>query len=186
MDSKREILMKYVIIHGYGSSPETSNSVRIFKEMISEYDGNAEIITPTYDVFDIQRSVENIMYMVDHHTIVIGISLGGFIARYVANMSKAFKLLMVNPSIHAYENLKKYPEITDVCHTFKPLYIEEDIHDLGIMVLLAMDDDVVDPIPTYNLYRDRAIVIHSDGGHRMTTLPTLDHYIFRFLNTING
>ncbi len=73
----------------------------------------------------------------------------------------------------------------DVCHTFKPLHIEEDIHDLGIMVLLAIDDDVVDPIPTYNLYRDRAIVIHSDGGHRMTTLPTLDHYIIRFLNTIH-
>lgn len=179
--------MKYVIIHGYGSNPETSTSVSVLKSIITAYDSVATILTPTYDVYDIQSTVKSIVDVVDEHTVVIGVSLGGFIARYVANVANAFKLILVNPSIHAYDNLKKYREMDNyVCDEFKSLYIEEDHPDLGILVLLAMDDDVVNPLPTFELYEDRAYIVQSNGGHRMTTLPSLDHYIVKFLNTING
>lgn len=179
--------MKYVIIHGYGSNPETSTSVSVLKSIITAYDSDATILTPTYDVYDIQSAVKPIVDVVDEYTVVIGVSLGGFIARYVANVASAFKLILVNPSIHAYDYLKKYPELRDsVRDHFKSLYVDDDHPDLGILVLLAMDDDVIDPLPTYNLYRDRAMVIQSNGGHPMTTLHSLDHHIFKFLNTING
>lgn len=180
-------MMKYLIIHGYGSTPENSTSVNVFKEIISTYDENAEIITPTYDVNDIKASTSRIVDMADDHTVVIGISLGGFIARYVAMMCNAYKLILVNPSIHAYENLKKYDELSDrVCDSFKELFVVDDNPTIGILVMLAMNDDVVDPYVTYEKYKDRALVVLSDGGHRMTTLPTLYPHIEKFLNTVCG
>lgn len=179
--------MKYVIIHGYGSSPETSKSVKIFKEMISEYDGNAEIITPTYDILNMDESINEIIKNVNVDTVLIGVSFGGFIARYVANVVKVSKLIMVNPAIHAYHDLKQFNEIpTNVCDQLVKYYVKEDSPVIGILVLLAMDDVIIDPKTTDALYENRAIVIHSNGGHRMTTLPLLSPHFEKFLNTISG
>lgn len=182
-------MTKIVIIHGYDSSGETSSTVKKLTEMFLDHDHTIEVVAPSYKENMPVETMEYISSLVDENTIVIGSSLGGFIARYVANHCNALKLIMINPSIQAYDNLKKYigdgKMDLESCNAYKPYYVVEDDPELDIMVLLASNDDVVNPNVTYDIYKDRAVLWYGNGGHRMADLVDYKEEIVKFINIVH-
>lgn len=182
-------MTKIVIIHGYDSSGETSSSVKKLTQIFKDHDQTIEVVAPSYNESMPDDTMEYLSSLVDENTIVIGSSLGGFIARYIANHCNALKLIMINPSIHAYDNLKKYigdgKMDLESCDAYKPYYVEQDDTELDIMVLLAANDDVVNPNITYDIYKDRAVLWYGNGGHRMADLIDFKEEIIKFINIVH-
>lgn len=173
------------VFHGYGSTSETSRSVKEIKEMYKEY----EIVTMDYDAdkptpSEAQMSEKistllNTKFSDAEEVVFLGISLGGFWARYFSNKYPFSKLIMVNPSLDPKNSLQKYMS-QEKCFD----YIKFEVDDLSstpIFVLLAEDDQVVNPLLTKQLYDNRAMLKTCNGGHRLDLLEYRDF----FLDAIN-
>jgi len=165
-----------IVIHGSGGSPDTSNTVKSIKKYFLENAGmSSEIVTPTYsekDTYDITRQYFDslISDYPDYQTVaVIGNSLGGYWARYLANRIPGAKFIGLNPSFNFYGNDD-----------------EQDKPDMPITIYVAKDDDVVDPAYAINRYKDRGhVVVLERGGHRLTNvLPDILPCISKDIYTI--
>lgn len=177
-----------IALHGYGSSPSSSSTIKTLKNGLKEY----SFISPKYDEKDPSGTAGKLLSMAtsvpeNEELVIIGASLGGFWARWLANKVRGAKLVLINPSINAPENLKKYVASGGLASSevdaYKPYKISTDRSSMSIMVIVAMDDDVVSPKETVSLYNGRAEVHKGTGGHRMSTLNTYIDSIKKFIET---
>jgi dienelactone hydrolase len=153
--------MLVIAVHGKGSTAETSNTVQTLKKYFQD---EADVITPTYSDTDPYEKTKKYFdsfvksYSQYHTVAVIGASLGGFWAKYLANRIAGAKYVGLNPSLNFYKT-----------------GIEKDKPDLPITIYVAKDDNVVDPKVAMNFYRTRGDVKTLDsGGHRLSeVLPKL-------------
>ena len=150
-----------IAVHGKGSTAETSNTVQTLKKYFKD---DADVITPTYDDKDSYEKTKKyfdsfVKPYTQYGTVaVIGVSLGGFWAKYLANRIAGSKYIGLNPSLNYYKT-----------------GIEHDKPDLPITIYVAKDDDVVDPHVAMKHYQTRGKVNALDsGGHRLVNvLPKL-------------
>lgn len=179
-----------IALHGFGSTADSSSTIRTIKELFSE---SVNLITPTYDAFDPNATSKQLLNIAnavahDEEMIIFGISLGGFWARWLANNVKGAKLILVNPSINAPVNLKKYTNehgiTNDILAIYSDFYIKNDKAEIPTLVLVSMDDVVVPPQDTLDTYSGSAVIIESSGGHRFPHLPQYHNNITTFINTI--
>ena len=157
---------KIIVFHGRLSSAETSGFVKNIKENFKD------VVAVNYDyregfdkcVESIDQQIKNVVY-----GMMVGISLGGYFARYFANQYQA-ELVMVNPSLTYFGEM------------------EEDNVDISIAVILGQKDDVVDPQYAIDLYDGRArIVVVPDGDHRMKDhYPLINKEISKNLTSVFG
>lgn len=147
-----------IALHGRNSSAEKSHTVAACREYFVAR--GYEFIAPTYDTAATRE--ENAAFFnrfirsLDRSKTyaVIGCSLGGYWARYVANRLGDARLVMINPSLRFYgdDDLIDHP-------------------DLPIALWIALDDDVVPPAYALNLYAKRASIKTFDiAGHRFSPL----------------
>lgn len=150
-----------IAVHGKGSTAETSNTVKTLKNYFKD---DADVVTPTYSHEDSYEKTKKYFdtfvkpYPQYAAVAVIGVSLGGFWAKYLANRIAGAKYVGLNPSLNYYKT-----------------GIEADKPGMPITIYVAKDDDVVDPNVAINHYSKRGDVKALDhGGHRLTdVLPKL-------------
>jgi len=151
-----------IAIHGKGSTAESSNTVQTLKKYFADA---ADVITPTYSDKDSYETTKKYFddlakknYDKYDSVAVIGASLGGFWAKYLANRISHSKYVGLNPSLDFYKT-----------------GIEKDKPDLPITIYVAKDDDVVNPQVAIKHYKSRGDVKTLDkGGHRLVdVLPSL-------------
>lgn len=143
-----------IALHGKGSTAESSNTVQKLKAYLSE--NGMDVITPTYDTNASHEEIEEFMNQyinpyIEYATVaVIGISLGGYWAKYLANRLYGAKYIGLNPAINFYNR-----------------GVEKDKVGLPINIYVAKDDDVINPSLAIETYAKRGkVTILSEGGHR--------------------
>lgn len=152
-----------IAIHGRGSSAEKSNTVATLRAFFESRYG---FVAPSYNSDMTKEALEKFFDTFvesldkERTYAVVGCSLGGYWARYVANKLEGARLVMINPSLRYYGG-------DVVCN---------DNPDMPIFVYVASDDDVVDPkyILESEYCNGRALaIIYKDGGHRFSHLPNV-------------
>lgn len=183
-----------IFIHGFGSTGLTSSTGKALVEAFP----NEDIVRISYNYIDPDADVTHIIDTINAMSIdvtLVGISLGGFVARFIATQCpNVEKLIMLNPSLNAPESLKKYEGSTvngrvvpkGFYEAFIPMTVEKDNPELPIYVAVCSDDDVVDPKRTIETYIDRADLLITEGGHRIPFNDDVKAFINRALNTVFG
>ena len=183
-----------IFIHGFGSDGMSSSTGNSLKEAFP----NEKIICVSYDYLNPAVDIANIINLINDMTedvTLIGISLGGFIARYVASQcANVERLILLNPSLNAPDSLKKY-EGTDVngrivplgfSDAYSPMIVQSDHPELPIFVIVGILDDVVEPSHTIETYRERAAVMVVECGHKIPFTNEIKNYINKAMNIIFG
>ena len=149
--------------HGYGSSPR-SDKVADLQRVFG--DVQAPPIPVLFD--DAQQVldafIEDLLKQ-QRTLIIVGTSLGGYWAGKIG-AKYDIPAVLINPSVNPCSSLKKYKNeaLTDnELSKFVALVPSSSPR----IVLLAIDDDVIDPGEAMKLFADNAKVqCFPDGGHR--------------------
>lgn len=188
--------MKIVVLHGFGSNAQTSSTVNTLREAL----GPDNVVGISYPYWDADAAAGQLITQIDsidEHVVLIGVSLGGFWARYIASQcSNVDRLILLNPSLNAHTSVKKYENTTVNGHEIGPGYaksmeqyrIVKDCPLLPINIVVCLDDDVVDPEQTIIEMKGRArMKIMETGGHRIDcSKQEVIQFINNAINTIFG
>lgn len=176
--------MKIVFLHGFGSTSTVSTTGRGIRRVFADQDVaclDYDSITPAQDMPRLQQEIE-----VYGDVVLIGVSLGGFLARYLASKCLNVKrLILLNPAIgaastaHTLVGQEVHGRIVpeDFYQQFKDLLVEQDRKDLAISVVLCTDDEVVDPQVTLDRFSRHATLLLTQGGHTLPFLPHVNAFI---------
>lgn len=201
-----------IVIHGFGSSGESSSTCRLIQERFPEH----RVIAPSFNSAMLETAAEDLVAEInselsdeDENLFFVGVSLGGYFARYLANNSlelfgkPCFDLVLLNPSLDAPENLKTRIG-TNKNHATGEMFcvssmqvqslerfkIETDREGLAIYLMVAANDDVVDPSFALEIFRDRAHCWKlPKGGHRLSDAESrrlVCSFIQDAINTVAG
>lgn len=174
-----------VFLHGYGSSGSSSSTGKIVKSIFPD----STVMCFTYDYSNPNNSAADIIRQlneIDTNEIelIIGVSLGGFWARWLANRLSV-PLVMINPSLQPQQSLLTRPEVdSSSLKDFDKYSVSGDAVDLPITVLLGTDDQVVSPELAIQTYCDRARVILVDGGQHQLTPEQITTPLIQAYNTV--
>lgn len=188
--------MKNVILHGFGATAESSSTVNALREAL----GPDNVVGISYSYWDADAAAGQVTTQIKdikEPVVLIGVSLGGFWARYAASQCpNVDQLILLNPSLNAHTSVSKYENTTVNGHDIKPGYadamtkyrIVKDYPELPIHIAVCLDDDVVDPEPTVMEMKDRAqMLIMKTGGHRIDcSKQEVIQFINKAIDTIFG
>jgi len=153
-----------IALHGKNSHPNKSATIKAIRERFSN-ENEFRILAPAYD--STKRFGELVEYfdlllprlnkIAEKHEIVavVGTSLGGFWARYIASKITGAGWIGLNPSMLFYGIGVIGCGFGENPNTPKRL-------------IIAGDDDVVDPNVAVDMFRGDAHITVIDGGHRFT------------------
>lgn len=168
---------KVVVLHGWGGTGESSTTVtRIVTHFETQ---GVECISPTYDYTDPTRTqlqlFNALVYsdLINEGFFVVGISLGGFWSRWLANQYQGTGLFLLNPALSASLTLKKYLGEIGFCERqlmlFKNYQVKYDRPDLVISAVVATDDEIINSITVETIIgKDRCELTYVTGGHRLS------------------
>ena len=158
-------------IAGYNSSGNTTRKLQAHIPHLLEL---------TYDVLQPATSLAQMAQQIQQTNAptitLIASSLGGWYAErlsaLITNTTPNIHLhiILYNPSINAETNLSKYglaSDILDEYNTLKNQYPSAFTRHTRT-IIVSTDDDVVSPQDNIPYYTDRAEMILTTGGHRMT------------------
>lgn len=123
---------------------------------------------------------------------IIGASLGGFYALYLAHHFK-LPAVLINPAIPPLAPLANLNEQTsqdqrfiwtaEVCEALKPYFIEAlPAETLAKLLLLQqMDDEVLDPKRALSYFQGASIHRAVGGGHKFEKIAVFDQHIKQFM-----
>lgn len=157
-------------------------------QAIKERFKDQTVITPTYDItkpFALAAQLKDLTKLHgDEELHIVGISFGGFLARWLAHNSSRIvsTLILLNPVLDGAGQLKERMGsnksfvggddivVTEaIVDVFKGFKIHEDKAGLPIHVLLGAQDDVIDYLPTLEHYKGRAMVeVIGSADHRFS------------------
>lgn len=174
-----------IYLHGFNSTGSSAKG-QFLKENLPAI----PVLTPTYDyqpavaMIFLERLVEQEVQQKEH-MMLIGSSLGGYYAQYLAHQFNV-KLVLINPALtptatlHDYlgENTNFY---TGVTYTLTQAHLdalqEMDVPDpcadpVPTLLLLDKADEVIDYHVAVNRYQHCAeVVLFDDGNHQFQHLP---------------
>jgi predicted esterase YcpF (UPF0227 family) len=186
---------KYIYLHGFASSPESETC----KKMMSKID-NLECLDycPDMNMFTATKNLLEYFHNIDKSDkiIVIGSSLGGYLADYIGAKFN-FPVALINPLVDL-DYLSKYigtsPKnyYTSVSCEFS----EEHLANLrkyeadkstnnAVLVLLDEGDEIIDSKLAINKYNKAEVIVYPGGSHRfehwdeaITEILKLDEFTF--------
>jgi predicted esterase YcpF (UPF0227 family) len=165
---------KILYIHGFASCAKSSKA-----QALKAFFGEANIIAPDLPPAPID-AVEMIQEMIDDEdiTMIVGSSLGGFYAAYLAELN-AIKTVLINPSLRPFETLAPFIGWQqrlcgeDEAFEFKSIYLEHlknysvDIPQRGsYLVLLQSGDELLDYHLAQSCYKEHRVIVEQGGSHR--------------------
>lgn len=168
--------MKMFMFHGLGSNTQKSQTCQLFRETFDN------VITPSWNFNNLQQIIDEIMKEQDDHLVLCGISFGGYIARYLANSmeNRNIELVLLNPLIDPsnilvrdtytdYTNNETVTITDDAKELIRDLYIPISNDGIPTTVVVAKDDNIIDPSIAIDEYENRArMIILDEGGHRLS------------------
>ena len=162
-------------MHGFASSGQGAKA-RLFREYCKEKD--IKFIAPSLSyipelaILTLQELIESY----DEKITLIGSSLGGYYALYLAK-KYSLKVVLINPSIYPYETLKKvehYPTNFYDGTTFEwnehhieslKVYEVNDLNEVKGLLLLQKGDETLDYKEALNKLPNAEIILEEDGNH---------------------
>lgn len=181
--------MIIVYLHGFRGNPNTKKKTELRKMY-----PNARVIAPDYRphcpvtasvaLEDLNRELGN------EEVIVIGTSLGGFWAKWCTHQF-GWKGVLINPKNDPwnmkpgrYEQYGTGDEIRLAGFVLGRYHMFE-VYSGHYEVVVALDDDVVNPYKTERLYAEMGFEVHKfeTGGHRFENIERLRSIIDRSINT---
>lgn len=183
-------------LHGFRSSPQ-SNKARILADHIATKHSKVRWWCPQLPPSPREATAliaEGIANWPRQNMAVVGSSLGGYYASWVAQLARC-KSVMINPAVNPARDLEHHigeqsnwhdPE--DVFY-FRPEYIEElrqlDTRDLTAaapeMVLIAQGDKVLDWLEMSERYPYALQLVQEGGDHALSNFPEYLERIDEFL-----
>ncbi len=181
--------MKILYIHGFNSAGYGEKINHLKKAF-----GDENVISPTLS-YDPEKAMKQLEFLTDaikdkDDLIIVGTSLGGFYAAYLAYKYKVLAVL-INPSIDPYTSLssqvghqknyksdEEYEFTKQHLESLKKYYVPEEklkeIKDL-IFVYLDEEDELLDSKKTKDYYEKHGIYVkmYPGGNHRFTHMPEL-------------
>ncbi|MDR2297951.1 MAG: esterase [Comamonas sp.] len=183
-------------LHGFRSSPQ-SNKARILADHIATKHPQVRWWCPQLPPSPREATAliaEGIANWPRQNMAVVGSSLGGYYASWVAQLARC-KSVMINPAVNPARDLERHigeqsnwhdPE--DVFY-FRPEYIDElrqlDTRDLTAaapeMVLIAEGDEVLDWREMSERYPHALQLVQENGDHALSNFPEYLERIDEFL-----
>lgn len=172
-----------IALHGWGSTGEGSVTLQRARKYFEAR--NVEFHSPTYDFTDPDATADLLLKTLDdvgvQDPFIMGISFGGFWARWLANQVDAATLFMLNPALDAYLETAKYlgenkNYVTGLSYFFvqtrrfqlRKYQIALDKPLIPMTSIIAMDDETVPPLVTEKMIGSkRCLVRYVTGGHRL-------------------
>ena len=181
--------MKVLYIHGFNSAGygEKINHLKNFF-------GDENVITPTLP-YDPQKAIKQLEFLVEaikdkDDLLLVGTSLGGYYALYLADKYKV-PAILINPSTEPYITLKSQigPQINyksneeyiwteEHLKSLEKLKVDEEkqklLKDL-VYVYLDEEDELLDSHKTKDYFEEKGIYVKMfpGGNHRFVHMPEL-------------
>lgn len=173
-----------VYLHGFNSSPQSVKARQAadwLAQNTPQHDFQCPVLRPYPG--EARQQLESLLARLQGPVWLIGSSLGGFYATWLAELHD-LPAVLVNPSVHPYDTLRDYlgPNrnlYTDVPWEFRPEHIAELeamrveplAHPENFMVLAQAGDEVLDYREAERKYRDGRLVIEEGGDHSFRDFP---------------
>lgn len=164
-------------LHGFASCGE-SNKTRELKAYFGEKNLLAPDLPPA--PIDAIKMVEDLI-STEKVSMLIGSSLGGFYATYIAE-KHSMKAVLINPSIRPFDTLASYVGWQQrYCDNerfeFKALYLEQfrqlmshSVERGDYLVLLQSEDEVLDYKEAMKQFASQRVVVEYGGNHRFENI----------------
>jgi len=173
-------MSKMLYLHGFASCGEGNKSL-----ILKKYFGEEILFSPDLppSPFDAIEEIE-ILIKREKIDILIGSSLGGFYATYLAEKHH-LKAILLNPSTQPWQTLAPYVGwqkrfCDNEMFEFKEVYLKQLQTLLATpkngryLVLLQSEDEVLDYTKAQSLYNKHKIIIEYGGNHRF---ENIDDYL---------
>ncbi|MEM7403730.1 MAG: YqiA/YcfP family alpha/beta fold hydrolase [Pseudomonadota bacterium] len=171
-----------VVFHGFMSAVPNGTFKRLYRKFRRDY----TVIGINYNPLEVERTLGllndvALRHLQGRQVTVIGTSLGGFWARYFGKLTRAHRVVMLNPLVRPQRQLQKYAGRTrqNVRRARKYVIRQTDLADYArfdvrrfdgppTLLIVTLDDDFVDPniaIRTYRGSVNMTIEAYDSGGH---------------------
>lgn len=179
---------KVLYLHGFASCGEGNKSLEL-----KRFFGADNVIAPDLppSPLDAIQMIEEIL-IATRFDVLIGSSLGGFYATYLAEKYK-MKAILLNPSTEPWETLSSHLGwqkrfCDEEVFEFKAVYLEQlktlqTASDKGrYLLLLQSGDEVLDYTKAQSLYNMHKIIVEYGGNHRFENIDEYLSMIEKFIN----
>jgi hypothetical protein len=188
---------KILYLHGFNSSPESHKARVLHDYMQRQGLGNLVDIPkipplPAAAIELLQQHADKIIE--DHPLSLVGSSLGGFYATWLAEKYNC-PAVLINPAVRPHELLMKYLGenknyytgenwVLDHNHIkqFRELYIERVTQLERYLVLLQTGDDTLDYREALQKYAGCSILVEQGGSHEFSGFERHLEKILSFCN----
>ncbi len=174
-------------IHGFASCGD-SNKTRLLKEHFNNVISPDVPVDPDEAISFLQKTI------VDNDvSLIIGSSLGGFYAAYLAEKFQ-IKAVLLNPSTQPFLTLAPYVGTNEFfCsgETFQwtkehitklfSYAVSKDSIKAPVLVLLQKGDEVLDYSKAEEVYKDYKVIVQEGGNHRFENLNEYIGIIAEFI-----
>jgi len=187
-----------IYLHGFNSAGSGSK-VNLLKTL------GMDVIAPSYPSNDIDKAIKIVSNIIednkdkDKEIMLVGSSMGGFMAQYLSQKYNTM-LVLINPATNITQTLKLYiGNNTNYLTGEKYILTEQDIakftqydikqyrNELGALLLLDKNDNVIDHSIALNKYKGHAdIKLFEGGSHRFEHMQEALPLILEYYNTISG
>ena len=167
---------KILYLHGFASCGEGNKSTELKK-----YFGEENVLSPDLSPspFDTIMMIEEVLKS-ENFDLIIGSSLGGFYATYLAEKYQ-MKAILLNPSTQPWSTLAPYVGwqkrfCDEEVFEFKAVYLEQLVMlevsiDKGkYLALLQSEDEVLDYTKAQSLYNKHKVIVEYGGNHRFENI----------------
>lgn len=188
------MLKTLIYLHGFISSPQSQKALEV-AEYIAASDSPVNFICPQLEDHPAQtkNQLSELILQLDSKPALIGSSLGGFYASWLAEQY-GLKSVLVNPAVKPYKLLG---DIND--EYFNPytnnhfILTEEDIRTLQVMevepslsarqlmLMVQTGDETLDYRHAVNKYKHAVQRVERGGDHRFQNFKKHLPEIFKFL-----
>ncbi len=178
-------------IHGFGSSGH-GGKASLFREYFEE-----EVIAPSLSyvpnlaIDTLEQLIETLLEL-DEDVGLVGSSLGGYYAIYLANKYD-LKAVLINPAIHPYKTLDKIGNATNYydgssfevtkehMQSLKSFEVNSIENEENFLVLLQTEDEVLDYNEAVEKFPNGELVIEEGGNHSFENIESYFRKIGSFL-----
>ena len=167
---------KILYLHGFASCGEGNKSSELKK-----YFAEVNVLSPDLSPspLDTIEMIEGVLRS-ENIDLIIGSSLGGFYATYLAEKHQ-MRAVLLNPSTAPWKTLAPYVGwqkrfCDEEVFEFKSVYLDqletlEVLPKIGnYLVLLQSDDEVLDYTKAQSLYNKHKVIVEYGGNHRFENI----------------